>query len=218
MCHASGPLSALCLFHQLFLAEHKVNQSTLQLDTIFPSRMPPLHAAGLAASLIPDLRWNSPLTLSVLCFLVVFLVLATLKWRKPLRIGVGANEQPFQQDIKPHPNSGYAASSDILASQLFAYLPPPPGSILTGEQGADWIPLPHFNSGTLAAKATAKLWPDPSLRREGDVRHPWRRHSYPLSKAFGDDETNTFITRDVDQVFDDADLKGFWRRRTLVFG
>lgn len=218
MCHASGPFSDLCLCHQLFLTEHKVNQSTVQLDAIFPSAMPPLHAAGLAASLFPDLRWNSLLKLSVLCFLVVVIVLATWKWRKQTRIGDDANQETFQQDIKPHPNSGYAASSDILASQPFAYLPPPPGSILTSGQGTDWTPLPHFNSGALAAQATAKLWPDPSLPMAGEVRHPWRRHSHPLSKAFGNDETDTFIMRDADQYFDDTDLNGFWRRRTLVFG
>ena len=217
MCHASRSFSDLCLCHQLFLTEHKVNQSTVQLDAIFPSTMPPLHAAGLAASLIPDLRWNPLLALSVLCFLVV-IVLATWKWRKPLQIGNDATQQPFQQDIKPHPHSGHTASSDILGSQTFAYLPSPPGSILTGEQGTDWTPLPHFNSGALAAQATAKLWPDPSLHMEGEVRHPWRRHSHPLSKAFGNDETDTFIMRDADQYFDDADLNGYWRRRTLVFG
>jgi hypothetical protein len=223
MCHSSALwlCPALCSSAQLYLAGNKENQSTVQLDAPFASTMPPLHAARLAA-LTPGSRWNPFVTLAVFCSLAIILVLATRKWKKTSQIGAFATQhrlkQDVKQDMKPHAKSGDVACSDISASQPFIYFPPPPGSILTAESRVGQIPLPYCNSGTLAAQAMAKLWPDPSLISEAEVRHPWRRHSDPLSKAPSDDKTNVFITRDTDQYFDDADLNGFWRRRTLEFG
>ena len=219
MCHSSAlwPCSALCSCHQLFLTEHKGNQCTAQLDASFTSTMPPLHSARLAA-LTPGLQWNPFLAIPLFCFLVIVLVLATRKWKRVQQGGDCATQHRPKQGVKHQAKSGDAAYSDAGASSPFVYLPPPPGSILITEAHAGQIPLPHFNSGTLAAQAMAKLWPDPSPASEAEVRHPWRRHSHPLSKTISDDETNVFITRDADQYFDDADLNGFWRRRTLVFG
>ena len=217
MCHVSGPCPAVCPYHHLFLTKDKENQSTVQLDATFVSTMPPLHAARLAA-LTPDLRWNLCLALSAFCSLVVVFVLATRRWRQSRHIGALAIQHGGRQDSKPDAKSGDSVYSDILAQQPFAYLPAPPGSILADEQRAGPIPLPHFNSGALAAQGMAKLWPDLPLIAEPEVRHPWRRHSHPLSKASTNGETQVFITGDADQYFEDADLNGFWRRRTLVFG
>jgi hypothetical protein len=224
MCHSSALwlCPAICSPHQLFLGEVKENQSAVQLDATFAGTMPPLDAARLA-SLNPGLQWNPFVILSVLCLLVIILVAATRKWKKTRQNGAFATKQRLKQDVKqdgqPQPQAkfGDAVCSDVSASQRVFYLPPPPGSILTTESRAGQIPLLYANSGTLAAQAMAKLWSDPSLTSEAEVRHPWRRHSAPLSKGISGNETNVFVTRDADQYFDDADLNGFWRRRTLEF-
>ena len=113
--------------------------------------------------------------------------------------------------------SNDTAYSDGDGSQPSICLPPPPWTVPTTESRAGQISLLHGNSGALAAQAMAKLWRDPSLPMEAEVRHPWRRQSYPLSKANSDDGINVLITHDADEYFDDADLNGFWRRRTLEF-
>lgn len=224
MCRSSafGLCPAICSSHQLFLDEVKENQSALQLGATLASTMPPLHAARLAA-LTPGFQLNPFVILSALCSLVIILVAATRKWKKTRQNGAFAAKQRLKQDVKqddkppPHANFGDAACSDVLSSQQVFYLPPPPGSILTTESRAGHTPLLYANSGTLAAQAMAKLWPDPSLTSEAEVRHPWRRHSPPLSKGISCNGTNVFVTRDADEYFDDADLNGFWRRRTLEF-
>ena len=216
MCHSSvlGPCAALCSCHQLLLSEHRGDQSTGKLDLSFASTMPPLNVARLAA-LTPGLSWNPFLAIPVFCCLVIFLVLATRKCKTTLQGRNYATLHRLRENSRPYTKSGDTAYS---AKPPLIYFPPPPGSILTTEPRVGEIPPPHFNSGALAAQAMAKLWPDPSLTSEAEVRHPWRRHSHPISKTSSDNESNIFIARDADEYFDDADLNGFWRRRTLVFG
>jgi hypothetical protein len=183
--------------------------------------MPPLHTARLAA-LTPGLWWNPFVILPVFCSLVIILALATRKWKKTRQTGAFATQHRLKEDkwqdikLQPQAMSDDAAYFDVSASQPFFYVPPP-GSTLSSELRAGQMPLFHVNSGILAAQALAKLGPDSSLSPEAEVRHPWRRHSDPMSKAIREDATNVFITRNTNQYFDDADLNGFWRRRTLEF-
>jgi len=181
--------------------------------------MPPLTTAGLAKQ-PASLHWNQFLTVLVLCSLIIMLLLVTRRWKTSQQIGMIATHHRTIQDFQPPQKSGSAGCYDISASQPFVYLPPPPppaGSLLpTSPRAGQMSPL-SFNSGTLAAQAMAKLWPDPLLHLEAEARHPWRRHSHPLSKAIPDDQSNLSIKRDEDQYFDDADMNGFWRRRTLEF-
>lgn len=224
MCHSSTPwlCPALCSSYQPFLGEDKENQSTLQLDTPLTSTMPPLHAARLVV-LTPGLQRNPFVILAVLCSLVIILVLATRKRKKTRQLGALATQHRLKQhkgqDIKlrSQVQSNDAACFDFPASQPLSYFPPPPGSLLSSEPPVGQIPLLHANSGTLAAQATAKIWPDPSLRPEAELRQPWRRHSDPLLEAIHVEGTKVLITSDTNQYFDDADLQGFWRRRTLEF-
>lgn len=225
MCHSSTLwlCPALCSSHRLFLVEDKENQSTVQLDASFPSTMPPLHTTNPTV-LDLGLRWSPFVTLPGLCSLIIILVLATRKWKKTRRNGAFPIPQRMKQDkeedvqLQHHTEPTDALCSSISTNQPIFYFPPPPGSVLATESHAGQINLLHGNSGALAAQAMAKLWPDPSLTSEADARHPWRRHSDPLSKTVRDDGTNILITRDTDQYFDDAELNGFWRRRTLEFG
>jgi hypothetical protein len=225
MCHSSTlwPCPALRSSPELFLVEDKENQSTVQLDASFTSTMPPLHSTKPAA-LDPGLLRNPFVILPSLCLLVVISILAAIKWKNAGRNGTFPTIQRMKQDkeedvkLRHHTKPIDALYSDICASQPILYFPPPPGSVVATESHAGQINLVHGNSGTLAAQAMAKRWPDPSLILETGIAHPWRRHSDPLSKAARDDGTNILITRDTDQYFDDADLNGFWRRRTLEFG
>jgi hypothetical protein len=182
--------------------------------------MPPLTTAALAA-LPASLHWNQFLTVLVLCSLIIMLLLVARRWKTSQQIRMIAIHHRTIQDFQHSQKSGSAGCYDISASQPFIYLPPPPppppGSLLTTEPRAGQMSPLSFNSGTLAAQAMAKPWPDPLLHSEAEASHPWRRHSYPLSKAIPDDKSNLSIKRDEDQYFDDADMNGFWRRRTLEF-
>jgi hypothetical protein len=175
--------------------------------------MPPLTTAGVAA-LPAALHWNHFLTVVVLCSLIIVLLLAMKRWKTSQQIGIIATHHRTIQDFQPPQKSDGAGCYDISAGQPFIYLPPsPPGSLLTTQPRVGQMSPLFFNSGTLAAQAMAK----PLLHSEAEARHPWRRHSHPLSKAIPDDQSNLSIKRDEDQYFDDADMNGFWRRRTLEF-
>jgi hypothetical protein len=200
----------------------RYNQFAVQPDAPIARVMPPLTTAGLAA-LPASLHWNQFLTVLVLCSLIIMLLLAARRWKTSQQIGMIATHHHTIQDFQPPQKSDGAGCYDISASQPFIYLPPlpppppPAGSLLTAEPRAGQMsPLP-LNSGTLAAQAMAKLRLDPLLHLEAEARHPWRRHSHPLSKAIPDDQSNLSIKRDEAQYFDDADMNGFWRRRTLEF-
>ena len=179
--------------------------------------MPPLTTAGVAA-LPAALHWNHFLTVVVLCSLIIVLLLAMKRWKTSQQIGMIATHHRTIQNFQPPQKPDGAGYYDISASQPFIYLPPPPpGSLLTTQpRVGQMLPLP-FNSGTLAAQAMTKLRADPLLHSETEARHPWRRHSHPLSKAIPDDQSNLSIKRDEDQYFDDADMNRYWRRRTLEF-
>jgi hypothetical protein len=184
--------------------------------TLIARVMPPLNTARLAA-LPAALQWNQLLTLVVLCSLIIVLLLGVRRWKTSPQIGMMATHHRSIRVVQPRQKFDGTGCYDVSASQPFIYLPPPPGSLLTTEPRAGQaLPL-SFNSGALAAQAMAKLWPDPLLHSETEVRHPWRRHSHPLSKAISDEQSNLSIKRDEDQYFDDADMNGFWRRRTLEF-
>jgi hypothetical protein len=183
---------------------------------LLPRVMPPLTTVGLA-DLPASLHWNQFLTVLVLCSLIIMLLLAARRWKTSQQIGMIATHHRTIQDFQPPQKSDGAGCYDISASQPFIYLPPPPGSLLTTEPRAGQMSPLSFNSGTLATQTMAKLRPDPLLHSEAEARHPWRRHSHPLSKAIPGDQSNLSIRRDEDQYFDDADMNGFWRRRTLEF-
>src|SRR5947207_2391681 len=184
--------------------------------------MPPLHTTKPTV-LDSGLLWNPVVILPALCSLGILLVLAAIKWKKTRRNGAFLNIQHTKQgkeDVKlqHHAKPSDVLCSDISISQSIFYLPPPPGSVLAAESHAGQTSLLYPNSGILAAQAMAKRWPDPSLTSEIGITHPWRRHFDPLSKVARDGRTTIPITRDTDQYFDDEDLNGFWRRRTLEFG
>lgn len=225
MCHSSTlwlcPTS--CSSYHHFIGEDKENQSAVQLDAIFASIMPPLPAQWLETLNPGCWWWNSWVTLPVLCLLVIILVVATRKWKTTKRNRAFVSQPCWKQDkkhdpkLQPQAKSDDPICSDVPAGQPLSWFPPPPGSTRTTASRAGQTLLLHSNSGTLAARAMAKLWPDPSLTEEAAGRHPWRRHSDPSSHAGHNDSSNVFITRDVEHCFDDADLNGFWRRRTLEF-
>lgn len=218
MCHFStlGLCPALSPSCQHLISEDKGNQSAVQLDATFAGTMPPIPAAK-PAPWNPGLSWNAILTLLIFCSLAIILMLFRRQRKKTRQNGAFATQQRLKKIIKPYTTSCDPTCPHASASQPYLYLPPPPGSVLTTEPCAVQISPLHSNSGILAAQAMAKLWRDPTLPPEAEVRHPWRRHSQPLPKAVSDDGTNVVITRDADHYFDDADLNGFWRRRTLEF-
>jgi hypothetical protein len=208
---------ASCSSHQSRVVEKRDIINPLSSpDAPIARVMPPLTTAGLDA-LPAALHWNRFLALVVLCSLVIVLLLAMRRWKTSQQIGMMATRHRTIQGFQPPQKSDGAGCYDISASQPFVYLPPPPGSLLTTEPRVGQMSPLSFNSGTLAAQARAKLWPDRLHHSEAEDRHPWRRHSYPLSKAIPDDQSNVSIKRDEDQYFDDADRNGFWRRRTLEF-
>lgn len=182
----------------------------------FARVMPPLTTAGLA-TWPAALHWNQFLAVVVLCSLIIVLLLAVRRWKTSQRTGMMATHHRTTRDFQPPQKSDGAGCYDISASQPFIYFPPPPGSLLTTQPRVSQMSPLSFNSGTLAAQTMAKLWSDPLLHSEAEARHPWRRHSHPLSKAIPDDQPNLSIKRDEDQYFDDPDMNGFWRRRTLEF-
>lgn len=105
----------------------------------------------------------------------------------------------------------------IYSEEPSTYFPPPPGSTLTARKEPMCPPVFQCNSGVLAAQAFAKEWSDPLLSPDTHVEHPWRRNSHPSPKIVPEHGPTVTITRDADQYFEDPDLNGLWRRRTLEF-
>lgn len=207
--------SAKCLSSQVFPFRDNLTESMAPLDVPSASVMPPVSAKRLELPFLVATE-KRLLALGAFCSVLIVIYLLVQMWRRKMFTTTQLNQCSKQIVTAPGkliPMDAYSIYSEGPST----YFPPPPGSTLTARKEPMYPPLFQYNSGVLAAQAFAKEWQDPLLSPETHVEHPWRRHSHPPPKIVSEHGSTVTITHDADQYFEDPDLNGLWRRRTLEF-
>ncbi len=174
--------------------------------------MPPVSTLKLASVLRNSAEHRRLLALAAFCCIALIVWLSFKVWRKGIHTNIQI-KQRRRQDQKLGLMDTYSTYTD----DSYRYYPPPKGTPITLRQKPICSSILYSTSGDLAAQVLAEQWPAAALNSDDDLRHPWRRQSFPPPTATSDHEAGVSITRDGEQYFEDLDLNGIWRRRTLEF-
>ena len=208
MCIYCLPWDCVSMCRDACSPEFILEQNHSHSDDVWttPSSMPPTSLPSAPNNALAK-SFHRPIALALLlCCCIVIVVWVTRWFQKPPHDANNETVIELKKSISGHD-----------PSQTYAYLPPPPGTVIYAKNVLIEAQPIHMTSGMLAVRAQ-RLNETPDLSDQAPDLHPWRRHSHPTpSHGQPAEVKHISLTSKHEQLFHDADLNAIWRRRTIEF-